>query len=256
MKNHTFMHTSKLFAFLLLVLGAGQLAAQQSDEPARLVGFLNGNFQVGIPMEDFQDNLGKIGFGGGGLALIRFNKNLPFFGGLELSGMTYDSEAQTYQLNIGGFIERYTLRTNNSIFLMHGLVRVSPPVNLPVRFYLDGMVGVKNLYTRSKLTNDFNQEDTRGNVEQGDWAFSYGGAAGLMIPLGKEGGTDITLDIRCAYLPGATATYLVRKSNDNGPYDDPIDAFEEKASATTLLMPQVGITIKLWSDSFDEEFND
>ncbi|NUO01849.1 MAG: hypothetical protein HUU01_14685 [Saprospiraceae bacterium] len=242
--------------FTLLIVSAIAVAQDDGSNPWRM--YLNGNFQLGIPQQDFKENLDRIGIGGGGLLLFQLGK-MPLYAGAEFSGMSYDRESNDYVVNVGGFLKDYELRTSNSIFMMHGMLRVQPNINGPVRPYIDGMVGTKNLYTRTRLIEeddngnpDDNQEESR--IERGDWAFSYGGALGIQFDVSRSQG--ILLDLRCAFLPGGNATYLVRKPGDNVNYDEPIDAFEEKSSPTTLLMPQIGLTFLLssFSDSDSDDY--
>lgn len=227
-----------------LTLAVMTLAASAQEEESAYSPwhiYLNGNFQLGIPIESFRQNLDRTGFGGGGLLLLQI-KRLPVYGGLELSGITYDSESIRYAANVGGFNQDYKLVTRNNIFLGHAVVRFQPPVNFLIQPYVDGMVGFKNLYTRTTLQNQ-DTEESDGETDQHDWAFSYGGAAGIQLYLFKN--KAICIDLRCAYVPGANAKYLIRRDDTNGPFNDPLDAFRETASPTTILMPQIGVTIDL-----------
>ncbi len=236
-----------LVTVISALLFCSLLSAQEEEPMESWHAFLNGNFQLGIPQQGFKENLDQVGIGGGGLILFQLGK-MPLYAGAEFSAMSYDRETADYAVNVGGFIKGYELRTSNSIFLMHGMFRVQPNINGPIRPYIDGMMGTKNLYTRTRLTEKDNNgntiedsEDSR--VERGDWAFSYGAALGIQFDVSRSQG--IYLDLRCAYLPGGNASYLVRKPGENVNYDDPIDAFEEKSSPTTLLMPQIGLTFLL-----------
>jgi len=236
-------HMKYLSSFFVFLIATTFATAQDTEsKPWRM--YLNGNFQLGIPQQDFKENLDRVGIGGGALLLFQLGK-MPLYAGAEFSGMSYDRESIDYTVNIGGFLRDYELRTSNSIFMMHGVLRIQPDLNGPIQPYLDGMIGTKNLFTRTRLIEDDNDGDPDNNdeesrVETGDWAFSYGGALGIQIDISRSQG--ILLDLRCAFLPGANASYLVRKPGDNVNYDEPIDAFEEKSSPTTLLMPQIGLT--------------
>ena len=237
-----------LSLYLLLFLATFTFA--QDNNPNRTSAVINGNLQVGIPLDEFADNLDALGFGAGGLLAFRI-KNSPIYAGIELSGMIYDSQTDRYSVNIGGFIEEYDLRTSNSIFLGHFLLRIMPDIDFPVKPYIDGMIGTKNLYTRTKLIdiNDV-EPDEQSRIEEGDWAFSYGGAFGLQISISKK--DNAFLDLRCAYLPGTNASYLVRREADETvSYEEPIDAFERKNSATLLLMPQIGVTFTIGSSDME-----
>ncbi len=214
---------------------------------------LNGNFQMGIPMDDFRDNLDDPGFGGGALFLVHAG-NSPLAAGLELSIMAYDSEQSRYNVRVGGFLKEYELQTSSNIFLGHAVVRFQPNVRFPVKPYFDGLFGFKNLFTSTTLTDLDLGSATDSGTDQSDWALSYGGAFGLQFSFSQNSG--IVLDLRCAYLPGQNATYLVRREDPFGgfDYDDPIEAFEEKTSSTTLLLPQIGVTFKgFFNRLFDEE---
>lgn len=232
----------------------------QDGDKKTVVAHLNGNFQMGIPMDEFRDNLNDIGFGGGGLLIFKIGET-PVYTGIELSGMVFDAESTDYTVNIGGFFEDYELKTNNSIFLGHAVLRFAPTTTFPIRPYFDGMIGFKNLYTRTRLIDldDVDQDDgDNSRIESGDWAFSYGGAVGVQLDI--FGNPGITLDLRCAYLPGTNASYLVRKPvTDNVIFDEPIDAFERKNSITTILLPQIGVSFDLGvlgseEDEIDDDY--
>ena len=228
-----------LFISILLLVAFFNLEAQENEIPFVQ---LNGNLQLGIPVEAFKNNLSTPGFGFGGLLAIRLG-DTPLFPGLEASGISYDREFTEFNLWVDGNLTDVRLETSNNIFLIHGLVRIMPNIDLPVQPYIDGMIGTKLLYTRTKLVDLLIGEDEvlESDTDQSDWAFSYGGAAGVQINLSRT--RSILLDLRCAYLPGASAKYLVRRT-DSGPINDPIDAFEEKSSPTALLLPQIGVTFE------------
>ena len=113
----------------------------------------------------------------------------------------------------------------------HAVIRVLPPVSLKIQPYFDGMIGFKNLFTRTTLEDQdvFEGDDTiESYIEQGDWAFSFGGALGIQILIGGHESFFILLDGRCTYLKGSAADYLVRNADPNVQIIDTIDAFEEK----------------------------
>ncbi len=201
---------------------------------------------VGVPLGDFWSNLNQVAFGAGGHILFRTNPkaDLPVFMGFQGGISIYDSESREQFLIIDGFEVNARLATRNNIFVGNGVVRVLPPVNFPVQPYFDGMFGFKNLFTRTTLEDlDAGDDSTiESYIEQGDWAFSYGGAIGTQIIIGGHEEVYILLDIKCAYLIGEAADYLVRSEDPSVQVIDPIDAFEERNSATNLLLPQIGVS--------------
>jgi hypothetical protein len=236
---------------LLGVLFCAAAYAQEADMRTYPSIQLGGAFHMGVPMDDFRDNLDQLGIGAGGFAIFNVNDS-PLNIGIELAGLGFDSEQLRYQAEIGGFLRRYELRTTSSAFLGHALVRFQPNVNFAIKPYVDGMLGFKNLFTRTTLTDeDLNETVDSGN-DQRDWALSYGGAVGVQVAFSRA--ANLVLDLRCTYLQGSNASYLVRREETGVNIEDPIDAFEERTSPTTLLIPQIGITFRgLFEELFTED---
>jgi opacity protein-like surface antigen len=230
----------QLFTTVLLAALTFFAMAQERRNPAFQ---LNGNFQVGIPLDDFRANLNKEAFGGG-LLFVAHIGDSPVALGAELSLMGYESESARYSMRVAGFVRDYEARTSSNILLGHAVMRFQPALHFPIRPYLDGLVGVKNLFTSTSLTDTSLGEQIDSGTDLSDWAFSYGGALGLQIAFSKR--ADVMLDLRCAYLLGANARYLVRAPDPLGGfnYNDPIEAFEQKSSSTNLLLPQIGVTFR------------
>ncbi|MFN7118667.1 MAG: hypothetical protein ACK4TA_17850 [Saprospiraceae bacterium] len=245
----------KLLSFLFFVVTLVSLQAQEEDAAMsenygrRMPAYsFNGNFQVGVPLDAFRDNLDGVGFGGGLLVLGGLG-DTPISAGVELSIMGYDSETAEYRVRVGGFTKDYELTTSSNIFLGHAVVRIQPFGTGFITPYIDGMVGFKNLFTSSSLVDLDLGENTDTGIDESDWAFSYGGAFGLQFHFSKS--HMLSLDLRCAYLPGNNASYLVRAPDPIGgfDYDDPLEAFEKKSSPTNLLLPQIGLTFKFWGNN-------
>lgn len=245
---------------LLLLIGSGFFVHAQEGDPMTYrtstrtmpIFSVNGNFQVGIPMDAFRDNLDATGFGGGILALANLSQS-PISAGLELSIMGYDNESLETTVQVGGFTKDYKLTTSANIFLGHAVVRVQPFGTGFITPYVDGMIGFKNLFTNTTLTDQDSYESVGNGIDQSDWALSYGAAFGLQIHFSHT--HQLALDLRCAYLPGNNASYLVRAPDPIGgfEYDDPIEAFEKKNSPTNLLMPQIGVTYKFWNNRASDD---
>lgn len=204
-------------------------------------------FNIGIPLNNFNDNIDGLGFGFGGNFLVRTNPNadVPVLAGISGGINIYDRERRNQLILIDGVTVDGRLTTRNSIFLGHGVLRVLPPVNVRIQPYIDGMFGLKNLYTRTTIEEIIEFEENEvieSYIENGDWAFSYGGALGIQAMIVGHEGVFILFDIRCAYLKGNAATYLVRSDDPNIQIFDPIDAFEERNSTTDMLIPQIGVS--------------
>ena len=245
----------------LLILGflwsQTTLSGQAEEDLDRNIAQIGANLYVGLPQGDFNDNLNGVGIGGGGSIFIRIGNQPIYFGG-EFGIMGYERLTQYATVNIAGFFREYELQTRSSILTAHVGFRVRPQLNSPVIPYIDGLIGLKSLFTRTNL-NDLELPDEDNPIEsrkeQGGLAFSYGGALGLQLDIFST--SDIIIDLKCSYLPGANASYLVLRDDIDGQvFDDPIDAYNEKASPTDLIIPQIGITINLSKGTFASDYDD
>ncbi len=205
-------------------------------------------FNLGVPLNDFRENLDQLAWGFSGSFMMRANptSDLPLYLGLSGGVLFYDVEIQDQLVFIDGFTLQGRSTTRNGIVVGHGMFRILPQFNLPFQPYLDGMLGLKNFYTRTmweELDPPDNEEALDDSfIEHGDFAVSYGGAIGLQMIVGHSEGVFILLDARCLYLTGPSADYLVRNEDPNNVIIDTIDAFEEKNSTTDLLIPQIGLS--------------
>lgn len=234
--------------FILLLVNVARLTAQDEDMPAAESApafypylYLNANAQSGIPLGVFKQSGEPSSYGGGGLFLVQLGPR-PMFAGLDISMQRFDSERINFEETINGFVEQFEQTTKNNAFLAHVVVRVQPWDNSLFRPYLDGLFGVRNLYTRTTLEN-LDTEDTQSNTDTRDWSLSYGFAAGLQ--LGVFNNQAVTIDIRCSYLTGNTARFLVRDPDAQGPFFTPIEAFQEQVAVPIMLIPQIGVTVDL-----------
>lgn len=238
-------HDSTFRILLVFLMTTGlfcrSLGAQETETIFHPYLFINGNLQAGIPLQIFSQKGQTNGYGGGGLFLAQLGQR-PLFAGLEFSMMRFDSERINFEEVINGFVEEFEQTTKNNAFLAHLVVRAQPWDNGLFRPYVDGLVGLKDLYTRTTLEN-LSAEDSESNTDVQDWSLSYGLALGLQ--LGVFNNEAITIDIRCSVLTGNNATFLVRRPDATGPFFAPIDAFVEQNAPPFMLIPQIGVTVDL-----------
>lgn len=225
----------------LLILLPIFLFGQEEAEKFYPYLFLNGNAQLGFPTQLFKQRGQQESYGGGGLFLIQLGPR-PVFAGVEAGMQRFDEESIRFEEVVNGAVEEFEQTTKNNVFLAHLVVRVQPWDNSLFRPYMDGLFGVKNLYTRTTVEN-LNTEDSNSNTDRKDWSMSYGLALG--VQLGVFRNKAVTIDLRCSYLTGNNATFLVRRPDANGPFFAPIDAFEERNAPPTMLIPQLGVSVDL-----------
>ena len=238
----------KLILCLLLFLSPFLMAQEYEQETQQYIPkweFLAGaSLQLAKPMNNFRQNLNTQGIGGSAFFLVKIPQKIPIYIGLELGGITYDKAYVQFATELDGFLVQVQEETAPSIFMGHGIVRVELPFNSFVIPYVEGMFGFKNLYTRTKLKDLEASEDNviYNELEEGDWAFSYGASVGISIPIAWN---RMSIDFKCSYLLGTASDYLVRKTSLSTIPDQPIDYFELKNSTTDLLLPQIGFTFVL-----------
>lgn len=214
---------------------------------------LNGHLQAGFPMEGFAGRQEKDGLGFGGQMLFQLERGRPLFVGLEGSMLYLDKEKFRFTVVEDGQSTDYRLVTNSNIFMGHGLLRFKPFTSSWMQPYADGLVGLKKLYTRTRLIDESQdpEEVVEAETDLSDTAFSYGLGAGLQIYLSDF--PTVLADIRVAYLPGENASYYTRRADAPDPVEDPLDVFEETSSPTALLMIQLGVTLQLSGSDFRQE---
>ena len=231
--------------YTLLFMLCCTIFLQAQDEPQPLyytqLGFY---FQVAVPVEGFRSEMDQAGSGVGGLLLFQLGRGRPLFAGVDFAWANFDSESVEYTTNQNGFNEDFRLRTRTNLLLGHGLLRFKPFTGFILQPYLDGLLGFKRLYARTTFKQLFEEENEliEADVDQSDSALSLGAGGGVQVRLSFR--PTILLDLRCTYLMGGNASFLVKRDDLSGPLDDPINAFEERRSTTSALIPQIGITIQ------------
>ena len=150
-----------LILFLFFCFGT-PISAQEVEERRYLTGSSHLGLMVGIPQQDFADKVDAVGIGIAANVLIGVS-DFPLQAGIDFSYAGYENEKLDLELNVGGFFEDFELITRSNILSLHGVVRFEPPVNHFLQPYIEGMIGTKHLYTRTKLVNRSNPEE--GTVE-------------------------------------------------------------------------------------------
>ena len=239
--------------YTLLLTLCCTIFLQAQDEPRPLYyGQLNAYFQVAVPVEGFRSEIEQAGPGVGGSLLFQLGRGRPLFAGVDFAWANFDSESVEYTTNQNGFNEDFRLRTRTNLLMGHGLLRFKPFTGFFLQPYLDGLLGFKRLYARTTFTQLFEEENEliEADTDQADTALSLGAGGGVQIRLSYQ--PTIFIDLRCTYLMGGNASFLVRQEDLSGQLNDPIEAFEERRSTTSALIPQIGITIQLSDRGIEE----
>lgn len=226
-------------ALIVAVCLLAVLPAQAQVRPA-----FDLNFIMGIPQGEFDEHVGTLGYGIEAFGGIGVGQT-PVVLGLSLGGMIYGYEHRKEPFSPTIPDVTVDVKTSNNIFMGHFVLRLQPPTGA-FRPYLDGLVGLKYLFTETRIESERfdNDEPIAASTNFDDVAFSYGAGGGLDLrlydgPLGEhKKPVSIALNIGFRYLLGSEAEYLkegsIRRGNGKVTY-------EVERSRTDLLVPHLGV---------------
>jgi len=199
------------------------------------------------------------------------DEGVPTGFGLDINGLWYPSKQFGLGLNVGisqyGNSERQipfsyytdlvtiTEKTTNDLAYGHLLLKLIP-FQGNVRPYFEGFLGMKNLFTSTKVISENCPEEDEDTCEiasstnYSDNAFSYGGGGGLEITLTSFGGDEdsgikgvLSFFINARYMIGAEAEYLKEGAiTFSDPQDGPVQTtFDPSTSKTDVLQISLGL---------------
>jgi len=226
-----------LSLFLLLILST-PFARAQTVSPR-----VSANFILGIPVNEFADNVDNVGFGLNVTGGVGFN-SLPLMIGLDVGYMIYGFERRSEPFSTTIPDVRVDVETSNNIVLGHLVFRVQPQQGT-FQPYLEGLFGFKYLFTSTSIKNEFSDERIASSTNFDDFASSYGAGAGMVVQLfqrenerGRQ--SSILLHLGARYLLGSNAEYLEKGSIERLNNGDVV--FNVTQSRTDLIMPMIGAT--------------
>ena len=198
--------------------------------------------EIGFAIDDFEDKIERDILIGKGVSVFYRLKKKPIDIGLRIGGFSYDHTTRIYDGN--------RQKNKNKIWNCHAAFRFEPLLNLPVQPYFEGSLGFNHYKTKTYTKQigarllDFifeTDEGGRFNVERlhSDWGTNYGGAIGCYLFLNKEHHSAI--DIQVGYRSGSTAKFYVAKGGTIK--EDPIDNYEERESALSLISLKIGVSV-------------
>ena len=198
--------------------------------------------QMSVPQGEYKTANPDAGIGGRGNFFYRPQKNIPVKIGLELGMQVKGSTHQYFSGYINGFYDEFKVTASNNIFSLMFVTRLQPEKEGKIKPFLDAIAGWNVFYSTvniERLTFYSAYNSSYSNSSKAKWAFTYGGAAGIDIPLNKR--DDIGLELKCAYLFGSDTEYLTNPSikSDGQVFFDP------KQSTTDMLIPQIGVRISI-----------
>lgn len=198
------------------------------------------NIFLGSPQNDFRDNLDRTAVGING-SLAFGVPNSPVHLGLEMGIMIYGQDRRTENFNPNIPEVRVDVVTDYDIFTAHALFRYEAPTGV-VRPYVDGLVGLQYLFTRTKVRDRDEQfDEIASETNFDDTAFSYGFGGGTKFRVYNSASSQVYINLKARYLLGGEADYLQPGSIqvNNG-----VLTFDESTSETDLLTLHLGVAVK------------
>lgn len=201
-------------------------------------GYFGATFTVAQTRGEFSDYVDG-GFGGqlhyihqldrGGWLGIRADAGLVVYG--------YERQRVPLSPTIGGRV-LVDLTTSNNL----AYVGVGPQIGVPngrLRPYVNGYAGYSFIWTQSSVSGTANDEDFASTTNFDDGSVSYGGGAGIYIPV-KHGPAPASIDIGVRYHNNGTAEYLREGDIEDNP-DGSITLYPVR-SDTDLLTFHIGFS--------------
>jgi len=196
------------------------------------------DIQMSVPQGEYKTLNPDAGIGGRGNFFYRPQKNIPVKVGLEL-GMQVKGSTHQY---FSSYYDNYRVTASNNIFSLMFAARFQQEKEGKIKPFLDAIAGWNVFYSTvniEQLTFFSPYDASYSNSSKARWAFTYGAAAGIDVPLNKR--DDIGLELKCAYLFGSDTDYLTdpKIANDGQVY------FREARSTTDMIIPQIGVRISI-----------
>ncbi len=198
--------------------------------------------QLAVPEGDYKESNPDAGYGLRANFLFRPQKSRFAKFGVEVGIQEKGRATQYFSGYINGFYDEFKVSATSNIFSLMFLTRLQPNQLHKVKPFIDLTAGWNVFFstvTVERLTYYSDYNSSYSNSTKAHWAFSYGAAGGVDIPLNKR--DDLGLELKVAYIIGANTTYLTDPYINNSAQV----SFIEKTSRTNMLIPQAGLRIKL-----------
>lgn len=217
------------------------LQAQTADDDLLTPFYAGGTIFVTEPTGEFGNYVGN-GFGAMGHLMYQPGGSGVFALRLDGGFLTYGNETKRvpFSSTVGGRVSVDVTTSNNIV-----LFSVGPQLMLPdgqFRPYVNAAVGLSYFFTQSSVENLSGGESLAQTTNFDDATLSYGGGAGLYIPI-HRGRALISLDLGLRYLVNGETQYLREGSIQDGP--DNTITISPILSETNFLSFQIGATVRL-----------
>lgn len=198
--------------------------------------------QLAIPQSDYKEVNNDAGYGLRANFLYMPSYTTPIKLGIELGIQEKARATQYFSGYVLGFYDDFKVSATSNIFSLMFLTRIQSSAPHKLKPFLDITAGWNVFYSTvsvEDISYYSNYSPSYSNSSKAHWAFAYGAAGGIDIPLNRRDG--IGLELKAAYLVGSYTNYLTDPYIDgNGNV-----SFQQNSSRTNMLIPQAGVRITI-----------
>jgi hypothetical protein len=201
--------------------------------------------QLAIPQSDYKEVNQDAGYGLRASLLFKPGYINPIKFGIEL-GMQEKARATEYFSGyVSGYYDDFKVSAASNIFSLMFVTRIQSSMPHKLKPFIDVTAGW-NVFFSTVNVEDLGYysgyngySPSYSNSSKAHWAFAYGAAGGVDIPLNRR--DAIGLELKAAYLVGSYSAYLTDPYIDgNGNV-----SFQQNSSRTNMFIPQAGIRITI-----------
>lgn len=197
--------------------------------------------QMSLPQGEYKEVNSDAGLGIRANFLYRPKPQIPVKFGIEL-GMQVKGSTNQYFTDYY-YLRDYRVAASNNIISLGIMGRFQPLKMHKIKPFID-VIGGWNVFFSTVNVDDVTYYNdpyslSYSNSSKARWAFNFGGAAGVDIPLNKR--DALGLEVKVAYLLGSNTKYLTDPFITN----DGQVSFAENESETNMIIPQIGLRIDI-----------
>ncbi len=219
---------------------AGAQAGGEADELSRPIrSQVGGHLYYARPVGDFAECIDQ-GWGGALHGALLIGESGAVGLRFDAGFMSYGRETTRECLTTSCLVLADITTSNNLAFVGVGPVLQVP--SGPFRPYVVGQAGWTFLWTESQIEGSHNDNEPFASTRNySDNTFSYGGTAGILIPISTRARTPVALDLGARYLRNGSVEYLREGDIVINPGFPP--TFDVQSSRADLVTYFVGISV-------------
>ncbi len=219
-----------------VVIGCVLIFADLTSQAQKFTSSVD--LQLAVPQGEYKVVNKESGIGARLNFLYQPSPMVPIKIGIEAGMQVKGSTSQYFAGYVFGFYEEYKLTASNNIANINFITRLQPSKPNKIKPFVDAVAGWNIFFSTvstESLSYYSSADQSYSKSSKAKWAFTYGAATGVDIPLDKS--DDLGLELKLAYIFGSKSDYYTDpRISDSGEV-----FFTSQNSLTNMLIPQVGL---------------